>query len=410
MKDHQPTENNKTPKLPGCYICRNPLAGIHHFYRRMCPACGEFNLSKRNQRADLQGRIALVTGVRVGIGRQVALKLLRDGATVYGTTRFTRNAAQQFALEPDFQEWSPRLRILRADFRVLSSLEWLLLKLFEATPHLDILINNAAQTVRRDPEQYRPLLKLECLPNSDLPPEIQKVLTVEKMTGHPNHLVYQIEHPTGMTSVPNSMFGPLVSANSGLVSILQLYEKMDSETKIPELLDKSEFPEQGLDLRSRNSWQLLDHQVSVVELVEVFLINAMAPFLLCSRLKPLLKASPAKARYIVNVTSVEGNFSHPKKRAQHPHTNMAKAALNMFTKTCAKEYASRDILMNAVDPGWVSFQQPLQRAMEMQERDLGPSLDGVDAAARICDPIYTFELTGEKIKGKFLKDYKEHPW
>lgn len=49
--------------------------------------------------------------------------------------------------------------------------------------------------------------------------------------------------------------------------------------------------------------------------------------------------SPAEDRYIVNVSAMEGQFYRKNKSSKHPHTNMAKAALNMMTRTCANEFA-----------------------------------------------------------------------
>lgn len=48
----------------------------------ICLRCRQINSNKRDQSADLQGKIALVTGGRTKIGYHTALKLLRCGATV----------------------------------------------------------------------------------------------------------------------------------------------------------------------------------------------------------------------------------------------------------------------------------------------------------------------------------------
>lgn len=49
---------------------------------------------------------------------------------------------------------------------------------------------------------------------------------------------------------------------------------------------------------------------------------------------------------------MEGKFGQPHKNDRHPHTNMAKASLNMMTLTIASSYAEEGIFVNAVDTGW----------------------------------------------------------
>ena len=95
---------------------------------------------------------------------------------------------------------------------------------------------------------------------------------------------------------------------------------------------------QPVDLRDKNSWNATLEEVSMYELVEVNLINQISPYFLIKELTPLMKASTFKEKFIVNVTSSEGQFSYQNKTMYHPHTNMTKAALNMLTRTSAKEY------------------------------------------------------------------------
>jgi Dehydrogenases with different specificities (related to short-chain alcohol dehydrogenases) len=95
---------------------------------------------------------------------------------------------------------------------------------------------------------------------------------------------------------------------------------------------------QQVDLRERNSWRLLLAEVSSVELLETQLVNAVAPFVLNARLKPLMLRTANRDKHIVNVSAVEGQFYRKFKTTRHPHTNMAKAALNMMTRTSAADY------------------------------------------------------------------------
>ena len=168
---------------------------------------------------------------------------------------------------------------------------------------------------------------------------------------------------------------------------------------------------QQVDLRDFNSWRMTLAEVPTAELLEVHLVNAVAPFVLNARLRPLLAAVPTRDSHVVNVSAMEGQFYRRWKTDKHPHTNMAKAALNMMTRTSAPDYVRDGIHMNSVDTGWVTDEDPAAHAARKQRvHGFHPPLDIVDGAARIVDPIFDGLNTGTHLWGLFLKDYKPAPW
>ena len=140
-------------------------------------------------------------------------------------------------------------------------------------------------------------------------------------------------------------------------------------------------------------------------------MNAIAPCILNSRLKPLMMQQPSRDKHIVNVSAMEAQFARNKKTDKHPHTNMAKAALNMMTLTSAPDYAQSRIYMNAADTGWVTDEDPAIHAeRKLNELDFQPPLDIVDGAARIIDPVFSAIRTGDFVWGNFFKDYLPTKW
>lgn len=159
-----------------CYICKSMYKDLHHFYDSLCPACAKLNFSKRSLAADLTGKIILLTGARVKIGYRILTKLLRCGAFVVATTRFPHDLSQRLQLEKDFASYSHRVHIYGLDFRNLTVLEQFVAMMYEKYTHLDAIINNACQTVRRPPAYYTHLMDGERIAFTDLSVKAQAML------------------------------------------------------------------------------------------------------------------------------------------------------------------------------------------------------------------------------------------
>ncbi|MBL8194990.1 MAG: SDR family oxidoreductase [Blastocatellia bacterium] len=366
--EEQNTELKTTSVKGGsksCYCCGKAYREIHFFYHKLCFDCAEFNYKKRNQKIDLTGYYSLVTGGRIKIGFQTALKLLRDNATVMVTTRFAQDALERFSKEPDFKIWQDRLFIQPLDFRDLHSLLSFINYLEIHWPALDILVNNAAQTVSHEAEFY----KLET----------EKELKI------------------------------LSSSQKQFSSIQSLAESKQNLNLVQNLILDLDRHGQPIDKREKNSWTLKLHEVEVRELLEVLLINTAAPCILTAKLKPLFLKSKNKNRFVVNVCGLDAQFNRINKTSQHPHVNMSKAALNMMTRTSASDYAEDNIFMNSVDTGWITHEGSYSKREQMRLKGFVPPLDEVDGAARIYDPIVS-AIKHQVTFGKLFRNYLPVDW
>ncbi|MGC4173965.1 SDR family NAD(P)-dependent oxidoreductase [Demequina sp.] len=392
-------------KARPCYICKRKYTVVDAFYHQLCPDCAAMSHAKRTARADLSGKRALLTGGRAKIGMHIALRLLRDGAYTTITTRFPRDAVRRFSAMDDAGDWLHRLRVVGIDLRDPSQVVALAESVAADGP-LDILINNAAQTVRRSPGAYSPLADAELVPlEAGLWPDGRgpELLTLGRTHDlHPHSLEEAVTvHPL------------LASANAQRLTALALSPGSSSLAK---LADGTAIDAGGLipDLHHTNSWVHAVGDVDPLELLEVQLCNSTAPFILVNALRPQLATAARGARggrsYVVNVSAMEGVFNRGYKGPGHPHTNMAKAAVNMLTRTSARELFEEDrILMTSVDTGWITDERPHPTKVRLAEEGFHAPLDLVDGAARVYDPVVRGEA-GEDLFGVFLKDYKPSAW
>ena len=396
-----------------CYICKSEFKRLHFFYDALCPRCADFNYQKRFQTTSLSGQVALITGSRLKIGYQAALMMLRAGAQVIATTRFPVDAALRYSREVDFNKWGQRLHIYGLDLRHTPSVEIFCNFINQKYDRLDILINNAAQTVRRPPGFYAHLLGNENIKFEDLPFDTRLLLSSFQECKK-KLLDISTDNPGTDLQLPiawnQKAPGVGLFASAKLSQIPYAYDyALSAEKVFPQ--GKLDADLQQVDLRQTNSWRLYLGQIPTAEMIEIQLVNAIAPFVLCNKLSVIMKRQFTGQKHIVNVSAMEGKFARYIKTQRHPHTNMAKAALNMLTHTCASDLAKSGIFMNSVDTGWVTDEDPAVFSMRKQAKhDFQPPLDIVDGAARVCDPFFDGIITGKHWCGKFLKDYFPVAW
>ena len=379
-----------------CYVCKQRYCEVDAFYHQLCPDCAAEHHAHRDARTDLRGRRALLTGGRAKIGMYIALRLLRDGAHTTITTRFPRDAARRFAGMDDSGAWLDRLVIVGLDLRDPSQVE-ALAETVSGRGSLDILVNNAAQTVRRSPGAYSALAAAESSRAVENGPGMPEViwLGAASATIHPAAL--SAGPRRGAAAATHPVTALALRAGSASPERIAANTAIDAGGLVP-------------DMAASNSWVQRVEEVDPLELLEVQLCNVSAPFILVSRLRAALAASPARRKYIVNVSAMEGQFSRGYKGPGHPHTNMAKAAVNMLTRTSAQELLETDgILMTSVDTGWITDERPHPTKMRLADAGFHAPLDLVDGAARVYDPIVRGER-GEDVYGCFLKDYEPSAW
>ena len=404
IKKNNNKENNNMNYFRECYCCKINIVenNLHFFYSNLCKKCGDLNYSYRTMKLDLSGRIAIVTGGRIKIGFYIAKKLLSFGCKVIVTTRFPKDALLKFKEDKEYNLWKNNLIIYPVDFRLFQSTIKFVDYIINTFPYLDILINNAAQTIRRPTSYYKYLLPIE-----------KQEFSVEDQNRiiHNDYALLNNSNKDNNSLIPKNNNELNSLPLSVFCSQIKIIKEKEQPDKI--LMGNDKQPHDFTE--GKNSWKLQLDEVPFEEFMEVQIINAWTPFYLNCKLKPLMDKSPFVDKYIVNVSAMEGVFNTFKKTT-HPHTNMAKASLNMMTRTCGEYYKKFNIYMTAVDTGWVSSMGEINNLFKNNENNnfeeifCNVPLDNLDGAMRVLQPIIEGVKNKNYLYGILLKDYKEYHW
>ena len=389
-----PLKRQKSEININCYICKQKFHETHFFYDKLCDKCASFNYIKRTQNCDFAGRVAVVTGCRIKIGYEICLYLLRHNCYVIGTTRFAKECFIRYSKEPDFDSFKSRFQIYSLDLRDLSGLYEFIAYLYKTCTRLDILINNAAQTLRRNVKFYDNILEIESRPLEFKSADADSVL---------------ISSTNKSLEFDNNQQELSLSAYQSQIRILPSDFSPNLDDFPKNTIDKDG---QQVDLTYKSSWNLEVDEINVFEFAETQIINTWSPFILCSKLKDLFlrgraesPSSPTYAKYIINVSSMEGKFMRSYKSSKHVHTNMSKAGLNMLSR-CSSYYANLGIYMNSVDTGWVTEMHP----GHIYSENRTVPLDEIDGAMRVLDPIIKGINKNIYLSSIFFKNYCKSEW
>lgn len=411
-----------------CYMCRGELAPPSRTNSSLCRICANTSEYYRIATARLEGKHAIVTGGRMGIGFAVVKRLLDCGATVHVTSRFPYDAARRLVDELNSGLPASRLRIYGLDLRDLSAVRRFIATV-RSTCEPHILVNNAAQTVRRPPAFYRTSAQREFRSFPGNQASIKYVVDcdlhraeprssklVDTKVAAPAAELTKAIRPSGLLGRLQKLFtlrveapiDPSLVPSSALLSQLPMLPGDVDDEQWLALTEQDE----PIDQRRSNSWTQRISDVHPVELVEVQCVNAIAPFLLTQGLFAKARGTPQNPKSVVNLAAAEGSFVVSHRRGTHPHTNMAKAALNMLTRTIAHEFSQRSIYVNSVDPGWVSDQRPHDMVIAAQNSGgLVPPIDYADGAARVMHPIIlAANDPTNAYHGKLLRHFRVASW
>ena len=518
-----------------CYVCKHRYHNIHSFYDSLCVKCGDFNMNQRSKykSMDLTNKICIVTGGRIKIGYEMVLMLLRCNATVIATTRFPNYAIKKYSNEKDFDKFQNRLIIYGLDLCSLNQIDQFINYISKKFKKIDILINNAATTIRRSKEFYTHLIEME---HKQLPKNLENQIVPfnncnenDNQSGSNSATNHLPSVRSIMSDSDSNINKPLMlncSSNSNCKNSIQNDDEDNKEEIMNHVIDTIGIHDehgQLISLDNSNSWTTKIGQINPLETMETIMVNQFSPLMLINKLTPLLSRKNTiiehiddnknmstcnnsndcnsnnnlskrsnrfekKMRkmdknlndscdddkddfyeankdemnfskynphpdiddrsYVINVSSMEGCFNHFK-QGTHVHTNMAKAALNMSTRTLGRSMAfEHNCFIVSVDTGWVTDELPLKErikskmyqykhqdidttctlsnsnsnsnsndqnddtndtTLEAKDFVFHPPLDEIDGAARVLHPIFQ-GMQGNPMFGIFLKDYRKIDW
>jgi NAD(P)-dependent dehydrogenase (short-subunit alcohol dehydrogenase family) len=381
MREVQPAKRRQKR----CYICRYSLTSAHPLYPALCNPCGEFNIAESSlslpENLELKGKTAVVTGGRINLGYHTALRLLRCGASVVVSTRYPLDAETRYLNEPDAEAWKDRLRVVGADFRAANDVFALVEAIKQClrswgTEKLDILINNAAQTLTDRIEKESAAIRRE----------------------------QQLLGDSGGQLVASSSYTPRIRG-AGLFKThrdaLEAGSNGGDGTEVSTTVVES----------TKSSWTQSLHEIPYEDVISAYSVNSFVPLILLRELLPImrrLQSGVGPAGHIINVSSREAlpehKPGHSAKAGHHVHTNMSKAALHMLTETEAAEAWTRyRVTVNSVDPGYMSADP-----MWMEKLGLGEGACPIgweDGAGRVLWIVAKAEM-GVIIRGRFLKHFE----
>jgi len=391
-------------KFTRCYVCKKLFdpAIIIDRYIDMCLDCGIYNYQKRTKMADLTNKTAFVTGIRQKIGLHLALKLLRCGAKVIGTTRFPHATWYNFIQQPDFNEWKDRLVVYQVDFLNLQAIGKLCQYLREQ--NINFLINNACQTIRPSSIYVEKINLLENILQQDMKyitcntlhiDEVEQIEDQSTQNTHDNHDYHDSQMIPAQFQIAQVSQHPIFVQPQLENLTLTKKEISDKDITFNQFLEVKD-----INIKEESSWNRNIEDIHPTEILEVTIINQTVPTLFVNQVKPTMKGSLEQPAFIINVSALEGQF-HCKKTSYHAHTNMCKSALDMLIRTMSEEH-NPNFKFYSVNPGFVSGVNP-----QLPHYPLGAE----DGAARILDPLIQF-YSGTPLPNEWMKlrNYVGEKW
>lgn len=362
-----------------CYECKKYYDNTFCLsaYKAYCFDCGIKHYSNKIESVQLNGYTVFITGIRVKIGFATALRILRNGGKVIGTTRYPHFAISNYAKEPDYNMWKSNISIIKCDFLNIESVYKLLDIITSNNYQINAFINMAFRTVKTSTFYSEAVRSIE----TNL--EKRFYLENEQLNNFTNVVKYN-----GAQNKQILFDNDILSkANTNSLVTYQMPVKINIFKDV-------------VDAKLECSWDKTIDKIDPKEIVECMAINQLVPTLIINSLKSKL-INPLKT--IINICSFEGQFNYEKKTDKHIHTNMCKSALNMLIRSLCED-SDPTFRAFTIDPGYVSGKKT-----NPELNELPVSMD--DAAAKIMWPIFR-HFKGNPLDKSWIKirNYNKEPW